>query len=220
MNFTFQSDGLAEISRMLNELGDKAAFVGSHALYEGAGRMADAIFAEINNIQTAPFKYAGPGETRLPSPEEKAVLQQGEAFGITKFEKDGNEINTSVGLNGSGYANVNWNHMNSSARTNYKDVAFKGKENAASSTLKTIRYSGKAEQYGLSSTIGRGAQNQKPISVIANAINSGTSFMQKQPFVRKGVSKGKKTAVAAMVAEAEKLFNAIISQNEAGGKSA
>ena len=47
MNFTFQSDGLAEISRMLDELGDKAAFVGSHALYEGAGRMADAIFAEI-----------------------------------------------------------------------------------------------------------------------------------------------------------------------------
>lgn len=220
MDFTFQSDGLAEISRMLNELGSKAAFVGSHALFEGAGRMADAISAEINNINTAPFKYAGPGETRLPSPEEKAVLQGSDAFGITKFEKDGNEIQTSVGLNGSGYANVNWNHMNSSARTNYKDVAFKGKENAASSTLKTIRYSGKAEQYGLSSTIGHGAQNQKPISVIANAINSGTSFMQKQPFVRKGVNKGKKTAVAAMVAEAEKLFNAIISQNEAGGKSA
>ena len=220
MNFTFKNEGLAEVSRMLTELGDKAAFVASHSLFEGAGKMADAINDQINKIQTAPFKYARPGETRLPSPEEKAILQQNGSFGISKFERDGVEITTSIGLNETGYANVNWNHMNSGARTNYKAVKFKNHEHTASSTLRFIRYSGKAEQYGLSSRIGRGAQNQKPISVIANAINSGTSFMKKQPFVRKGVSKGKKTAVAAIVATAEKLFNQIISQSEAGGKSA
>lgn len=220
MNFTFKDEGLVEVSRMLAELGDKAKFVASHALFEGAGKMADAISAEIDNISTEPFKYARPGETRLPSPEEKAILQQNGSFGITKFEKDGSEVQTSIGLNGTGYANVNWNHMNSAARTNYKAVAFKGKERAASSTLRFVRRSGQAEKYGLSSTIGHGAQNQKPISVIANAINSGTSFMKKQPFVRKGVSKGKKAAVAAIVATAEKLFNQIISQSGAGGKSA
>ena len=220
MNFTMKDEGLVEVARMLAELGDKAKFVASHSLFEGAGKMADAISAEIGNINTAPFKYAKPGQTRLPSPEEKAILQENGSFGITKFEMDGSEVQTSIGLNDSGYANVNWNHMNSSARTNYKAVQFKGKENAASSTLQTIRYSGKAEQYGLSSNIGRGAQNTKPIGVIANAINSGTSFMKKQPFVRKGVSKGKKAAIAAIVATAEKLFNQIISQNEAGGKSA
>ncbi len=208
MNFTFKDEGLVEVSRMLAELGDKAKFVASHALFEGAGKMADAISAEIDNISTEPFKYARPGETRLPSPEEKAILQQNGSFGITKFEKDGSEVQTSIGLNGTGYANVNWNHMSSKGRTNYKAQSFKGHDFMTTSTLKAA------------GTYQRGAQNAKPISVIANAINSGTSFMKKQPFVRKGVSKGKKAAVAAIVATAEKLFNQIISQSGAGGKSA
>ena len=38
----------------------------------------------------------------------------------------------------------------------------------------------------------------KPIPVIANAINSGTSFMQKQPFFRKAVSQNKAAALAAI----------------------
>ena len=40
----------------------------------------------------------------------------------------------------------------------------------------------------------------KPVGQIANAINSGTSFMEKQPFLRKAFSTGKKAAEAAIEA--------------------
>ena len=39
---------------------------------------------------------------------------------------------------------------------------------------------------------------KKPIPLIANAINSGTSFMDKQPFFRKAVSRTKAAATAAI----------------------
>ncbi len=45
---------------------------------------------------------------------------------------------------------------------------------------------------------GRLGNATKPIPLIANAINSGTSFMQKQPFFRKAVSQSKKAAEAAI----------------------
>ena len=38
----------------------------------------------------------------------------------------------------------------------------------------------------------------KPIPLVANSINSGTSFMQKQPFMRKAFSQGKSAAEAAI----------------------
>ena len=38
----------------------------------------------------------------------------------------------------------------------------------------------------------------KPVPLIANAINSGTSFMQKQPFMRKAFSQSKGPATAAI----------------------
>ena len=44
----------------------------------------------------------------------------------------------------------------------------------------------------------------KPIPQIANAINSGTSFMQKQPFLRKAFSKSKGAAEAAIEAAIKK----------------
>ena len=213
MKITMQDEGLEAFSRMLAELGDKANFVASHSLFEGAGVMADAIADEARNIRTEPFKYAKPGDMRLPSPEEKAVLTDAGAFGIAKFERKGDEIQTSIGYNGSGYADVDWNHMSSGARTNYKAVSLKGHDSYASSFLRALRRAG-------GGSIGRGAQNQKPIGVIANAINSGTSFMRKQPFIRKGFNKGKQPAIEAIVATAERLFNEIISKNEAGGKSA
>lgn len=37
----------------------------------------------------------------------------------------------------------------------------------------------------------------KPVPLIANSINSGTSFMEKQPFLRKAFSQGKGAAKAA-----------------------
>ena len=54
---------------------------------------------------------------------------------------------------------------------------------------------------------------QKAVRLIARSINSGTSFMQKQPVYRKAVSASKGAAQEAIVREIEKQFNEII-----GGK--
>ena len=48
-----------------------------------------------------------------------------------------------------------------------------------------------------------------PIPKIVNAINSGTSFMNKQPFVRKAAKSGGTKATAAMKAKIEKAFDEI-----------
>lgn len=49
----------------------------------------------------------------------------------------------------------------------------------------------------------------KPIPKIANAINSGTSFMKKQPFFRKAVTAGTKTASEAMTKKIEAEIDAL-----------
>ena len=54
---------------------------------------------------------------------------------------------------------------------------------------------------------------QKPVLMIARSINSGTSFMQKQPVYRKAVSGSKAKAVATIINTAERMFDEII-----GGK--
>ena len=105
-----------------------------------------------------PFHYAV-FITREPSPEEKAAVLQAR-MGIAKFDKNGSEVNTSVGYQNSGYAEV--------------------------------------------------AGKVKPIPQIVNSINSGTSFMQKQPFVRNAVNKGKAQASAAIIARCEEEFNRLI----------
>lgn len=46
-----------------------------------------------------------------------------------------------------------------------------------------------------------------PIPVIVNAINSGTSFMKKQPFVRKAASKGAPKAMKAMKDKIESVLD-------------
>lgn len=153
MPYELKVDGMAEISEQLSQLEDAAPRVAALALYDGAGVMADEMKKQANGIKTAPFKYARKG-TRLPSPEEKAIVMQASA-GIAKFNKDGTEVDTSVGFRNAGYAQLNG---------------------------KTV-----------------------PIPVIVNSINSGTSFMQKQPFVRKAASSGGQKAMEAMkkVIEAE-----------------
>ena len=45
---------------------------------------------------------------------------------------------------------------------------------------------------------GKLGNKTKPIPLIANAINSGTSFMQRQPFFRKAVSQGRSNALTAI----------------------
>lgn len=209
MPFMIDVSGMKELQEKIKKLQEKSQNAAAMALYEGAGIVADAVSQAVRGIATEPFQYAKSGEKRKPSPEEKAAIQ-GAPHGVAKFRKKLERIDTSVGWNHAGYADVNWNHMNSKARTNYKAVSFKGSEHTASSTLKWIRDNGGSEKYGLSSTIGRHAQNQKPVGVIANAINSGTSFMEKQPFMRKAFNKSKNAAVEKIEQEIEKRIEEMI----------
>lgn len=132
---------------MLETMADKAPKAAAGALYEGAGAMRQEMENQAKRIKTEPFKYAAGGETRMPSPEEKAIVERG-AIGVAKFEKNDDGCNTSVGFSRSGYAML--------------------------------------------------AGKRVPIPLIANSINSGTSFMQKQPFVRKARTAGGKKAVDVM----------------------
>lgn len=160
MPYEMKFDGIEEVSKMLTDLGAAAEGVASQGLYEGAGIMADAMNRSAGAIKTAKFKWASRrrGETRLPSPEEKAIVT-GAGAGIAKFEKSGSEVNTSVGFQNAGYAVLK---------------------------NKTV-----------------------PVPVIVNAINSGTSFMKKQPFVRKAVTSATGKAVAAITEKIEEAFKAI-----------
>ena len=158
MPITMNIEGLAEISKQLESLGGDAQKVAAAGLYEGAGIMADEIKREAGTIRTAPFHYAAL-ITRLPSPEEKEIVEAA-GVGIAKFDKNGAEVNTSVGYRNAGYATL------------------AGKVN--------------------------------PIPQIVNAINSGTSFMQKQPFVRKAANSGAKKAEAAITKTIEQKFDEIL----------
>lgn len=147
MAFSIKIDGMNELIKELDKLPEVAEKIAAEALYEGAGVMADAVSHAVNSIATAPFKYATGGKKRRPSPEEKAILVNAKK-GVAKFKKNGVSIKTSVGMQNSGYADLN------------------GK--------------------------------RKPIPLIANSINSGTSFMNKQPFLRKTFSQKKGAATAAI----------------------
>ncbi len=48
---------------------------------------------------------------------------------------------------------------------------------------------------------------KKPVPLIVNSINSGTSFMSKQPFIRKAAASGGPKAMAAMRESIEKAFD-------------
>jgi hypothetical protein len=100
-------DGIEELSEMLTAMEERAPAVASKALYEGAGIMADEIRKGAASIRTAPFKWASSsrGETRLPSPEELEIVQAA-AAGIAKFNKNGTEVDTSVGFRNAGYAKL------------------------------------------------------------------------------------------------------------------
>ena len=145
MAFTFEVTGIDELINKMSKLPDNGADVAALALYEGAAVMADAVSQAVQGIDTAPFRYAKGGRKRLPSPEEKAILMQAKK-GVAKFKKTKVRVDTSVGMQNAGYANLN----------------------------------GKT----------------KPIPQIANAINSGTSFMKKQPFFRKAMAKSGAAAAA------------------------
>ena len=220
MPYRFESEGVAAIMKQCKALEEQAMFVASHALFEGAAVMAKEINKQAQSIKTAPFKYAKGDDKRLPSPEEKEMITDSGAMGIAKFRKNLGAVDTSVGYNSAGYAPVKWNHMSSKARTNYKAASFKGKDITASSTLKWIRDQGGSKKYGVSADIGKGAQNMKPIGVVANSINSGTSFMQKQPFMRKALKAATPKCEEVIIKTAEQLIDSIIKEQDIGGKTA
>lgn len=178
MAWSMKTKGMEELIQRMDKLGERAAGAASQGLYKGAGVVADAVSAAVGGIATEPFKYATDGRKRKPSPEEKAIVQ-GAPHGIAKFRNDGLRIDTSVGFNHSGYAAITWSHARNNVRTKYK---VKG---------------GKATRAWMAS----GGTSSKPVAVIANAINSGTSFMEKQPFLRKAFSQSSGSAQGAMEAK-------------------
>ena len=178
MPFSIKVTGMEEILQSLNNLGEKVYGVAAHGLYKGAGIVADSVSSAIQGIATEPFHYAKNGQKRKPSPEEKAIVMSAK-HGIAKFGKTGEKIETSVGYQNSGYAAIPWNHASSKSRTKYK-----------------INNKGRAVQ-----SKGQKGTSVKPIPVIVNAINSGTSFMQRQPFLTKAFTKSKGAAVAAIESE-------------------
>ena len=163
MGMSLQTEGMEEISRVLNQLQDKAEGVATAAVFAGAGVVADALSAAAGHIVAEPFHYlARPditGTKRYASLEEKAAVQG--KTGIAKFNKSGSEVDTVVGFTGNaGYVTIG------------------GK--------------------------------QRPVDAIARSINSGTSFMHKQPVFRKAISQSRGSAQAAMVDTAEQRFEQII----------
>lgn len=140
MPFTMDVSGMDELEKRLGQLEtEKAQGIAAVALYEGARVTADAVGQAVQGIATKRFKYpAPPGKQRMPSPEEKALLENARK-GVAKFRKTPMNVNTSVGFQNSGYGMLNGKRV--------------------------------------------------PIPMIANAINSGTSFMKRQPFFRRATSK-------------------------------
>lgn len=53
-----------------------------------------------------------------------------------------------------------------------------------------------------------------PVPVIARSIDSGTSFMQKQPFLRKALNTAGKEALAVIEAEIDSRFQSIIDRHK------
>lgn len=149
MPFSIQWEGADELLRKMDKLPEKAAKIAAEALYEGAGVMADAVSRAVQGIATEKFRYATGGRTRLPSPEEKAVVANAK-HGVAKFRNDGTKIQTSIGYQRAGYAKM--------------------------------------------------AGRTKPVPLIANSIEHGTSFMKKQPFMRKAISQNQGAAIAAVEA--------------------
>ena len=156
MAMEMSAKGLDGIGEMLGALEEQAEGVAARGLYEGAGIMASAIVQAAQGIQTE--KFHGKRDSRKPSPEEKKIVL-GATVGIAKFDKNGSEVNTSVGYKNAGYAKL---------------------------AGKTVA-----------------------VPKVVSAINSGTSFMKKQPFVRKARTKATAQATAAIRQSIEAAFDEI-----------
>ena len=168
--------GMNELIQSLDKLPKEGARIASEALYEGAGVVADSVSRAVNSIRTQPFKYASGGTLRLPSPEEKALVA-GARHGVAKFKKTGVNVQTKVGYQTSGYGAITWNHAKTgNSRTKYKAGGNGRMVHASRGT----------------------GQSMKPVPLIINSINSGTSFMSRQPFMNKSLGQSRAPAKAAL----------------------
>ena len=194
MAYRVMTEGMEELIQAMDQLGEAGRGAAAGGLFEAAGVYADEVSKGVQGISTEPFRYAAGGQKRRPSPEEKAALQGAGGAGIAKFKKNGFAVDTSVGFNNAGYAVVGGKRSRK-ARTNYR------------ADLKTGRISHASKG-------GEGSVNVKPVPLIANAINSGTSFMDKQPFFRKAVSRANSKAQAAFEAKAVEILDKAAKENE------
>lgn len=98
-----EATGIDEFAKMLGKLGNEVESIAAQSLYEGAGIMANALKSAIASIPTENWHRVEPGVNPLRSatPAEKRQIQ--EAVGIAKFDKNGSEVNTAIGITGSGY---------------------------------------------------------------------------------------------------------------------
>lgn len=97
--------GIDELVSNFDAAEKGAQGIAKAALYEGAGVMADAMHGALDNIATEEYHYAHHGHKRLPSPEEKAAVLSA-SFGVAKHQGSGAEVNTVVGITGSGYVEM------------------------------------------------------------------------------------------------------------------
>ena len=100
-----QVTGLDEFGQLLQEAGDHAMGIAKGALFEGAAVVADAMRASLDQIKTEPFRWATEDDKRYPSPEEKAAVLTAR-YGVAKFRGTGAEVDTIVGIAGSGYRHL------------------------------------------------------------------------------------------------------------------
>lgn len=159
MAWDMHTEGLEELSAMLDRLGNKAQDVAVGSLFDGAAVVADAFASAVSSIKTEPFTHKKPH--RLPSPEEKAALAG--KTGIAHFNKNGSEVDTIVGFT--------------------KDAGY--------------------VQLG---------ERKTAVREIARSINSGTSFMSKQPVFRRAGNAAKSAAERAMVTKGERMLQEIIGE--------
>lgn len=98
--------GFDELADKLEQAGNAANGIAKASLYVGAGVMADAMHAGLNQIKTEPFRYVrNDDKKRLPSPEEKAAALAAK-FGVARHAGSGAEVDTVVGITGSGYVHL------------------------------------------------------------------------------------------------------------------
>ena len=99
---SLEVEGLDGFIETLNKLENAGRKISSMALYDGAAVAAEAVVKAVNALPTEPDRGA-PRQGhpyQVITPEDKAALAA--AVGIAKFERTGDSVNTSVGIEGYG----------------------------------------------------------------------------------------------------------------------